>query len=859
MENEIQEIDYSDTLEMLKDIINNKELNYKNSLNRRVIFWYDSDREYSKVIDRISEELSNNDIEVIQYENNSFKIRYRIEIEEPNKNFVIYFPFMRKSPIENDLLDLEESYGYESYFNPDNTTKIIVELGLSDDNRSIIQENKKFFGNQIRRDKFKEFDSPKNNATINHITTAICLGSKNINEDDLIKQIFKTYYLEKNKFKQLQSFGNFNFVVELLYKCFGFKIDSYDNLDEMICNMILTYFVEDLKDKSNINKYGDCIIPKKSNAQIFINNIMNDTTTMELYEKLSKKVFDEFGLDEYFSVDNANDYINNDAFDIIDKNIIINIINQLKGNSINYDSLKEMIIDRQSKFWYKKFENEYKCLLNCIEYLRLEKIDIQLIKTMDIENLTKMYSDELYKLDTLYRKSLYYFDKIKDDDEFKDLLDLLDNHYSNNFMFELSIKWDDALEKLPKYDSNSLLLQNKFFNNYIKPEINNSKAGRVFVIISDAFRYELAHELNDNLIKLAKNSNLEYMLGLVPSYTKLGKAALLPNNSISMIENSDDVLVDGMKASSTNDRENILKTIDPNSYAYQFSEINGWKTSDLKENVKGKKVIYIYHDVVDKTGESNDDKVFEASQNAIEEIYDFIEKIHKTFSGVNVYITADHGFFYRRGEIKPQHKVSKNSESDKTKTRYSYSKKQSNDDSLISIKLDYIFDNYEGYVEIPRGHNVFAKQGLTDKYYHGGALPQELIIPVIDFKSARGSKEQSKVGIVYSGLNNKITNTITYLTFTQNKSVDEENLPCNYVLYFEDENGEKISNEVRIVANKTEKDYNDRIFKEKFIFKSIKYSYENNYNLIIKEEGQKKNYATINFDIDIAFANEFDF
>ena len=263
--------------------------------------------------------------------------------------------------------------------------------------------------------------------------------------------------------------------------------------------------------------------------------------------------------------------------------------------------------------------------------------------------------------------------------------------------------------------------------------------------------------------------------------------------------------------------------------------------------------------MVDKTGESNDDKVFEASQSAIEEIYEFIEKIHKTFSGVNVYITADHGFFYKRGDIKPQNKVAKISGSDKVKTRYSYNKNKSNDDSLISIKLDYIFDNYDGYVEVPRGHNVFAKQGLTDKYYHGGALPQELIIPVIDFKSARGGKEQSKVGIVYSGLNNKITNTITYLTFTQNKSVDEENLPCNYILCFEDENGEKISNEVRIVANKTEKDYNERIFKEKFIFKSIKYSYENNYNLVIREEGQKKVYATISFDIDIAFANEFDF
>lgn len=859
MENEIQEIDYSDTLEMLKEIINNKELNYKNSLNRRVIFWYDSEKEYLNVIDKISEELSNCDIELIKYNEDSFRIRYHIEIEEPNKNFVIYFPFMKKSPIENDLLDIEESYGYESYFNPDNTTKIIVELGLSDDNRNIIQENKKFFGNQVRRDKFKEFDSPKNNATINHIITAICLGSKNISEDDLIKQIFRTYYLDKNKFKQLQSFGNFNFVVDLLYKNFGVKINEYDELDEVMSNMILTYFVEDLKDKSNINKYGDCIIPKKSNAQIFINNIMNDVTTNGMYEKLSSRVFDEFGLDEYFNVENAISYVNNDAFEIIDRNIILYVIKQLNGNSINFDSLREIIIDRQSKFWYKNFVNEYKCLLNCIEYFKLEKIDIKLIKTMDIENLSKIYSDELFKLDTLYRRALFHFDKIKEDDDFKDLLELLDNHYSNNFMFELSIKWDDALEKLPRYDSNSLLLQNKFFSNYINPEINNSKSGRIFVIISDAFRYELAHELNENLMKLAKNSKLEYMLGLIPSYTKLGKAALLPNNQISYIENSDDVLVDNMKTSSTVDRESILKIIEPESATIQYDDIKKFKTNDLKEYVKGKKIIYIYHDVVDKMGESNDDRVFDACQTAIDEIYEFIDKIHKTFSGVNVFITADHGFFYKRGDIKPQHKVSKVSGSEKTKTRYSYNKNKSNDESLISIKLDYIFDNYDGYVEIPRGHNVFAKQGLTDKYYHGGALPQELIIPVIDFKSARGSKEQSKVGIVYNGFNTKITNTITYLSFTQNKSVDEENIPCTYILYFEDENGERISNEVKIVADRVEKDYNDRIFKEKFIFKSNKYSYENNYRLVIKEEGQKKEYTSISFDIDIAFANEFDF
>ena len=39
-------------------------------------------------------------------------------------------------------------------------------------------------------------------------------------------------------------------------------------------------------------------------------------------EKLSSRVFDEFGLDEYFNVENAISYVNNDAFEIIDRNII---------------------------------------------------------------------------------------------------------------------------------------------------------------------------------------------------------------------------------------------------------------------------------------------------------------------------------------------------------------------------------------------------------------------------------------------------------------------------------------------------------------------------------------------------------
>lgn len=859
MENEIQEFDYSDALNMLTDLINNKEINLKRSLKRKIVFWYDADQEFYKCIKNFKKDFDSEATELIEYAKNSFWIRYYIEIENPTKNFVIYFPYAKKDSHENDLMDLESSSGYELSFNPDQTTKIIVELGLNDDNKYLVQENKKFFGNQVRRDKFKEFDCPKNNSTINYIVTSVCLGIKSINEDDILKSIFKSYYLEKNKFKQLQSFGNSNFIFDLINKSFGVKIDSYDLLDELISNMIITYFVEDIKDKNKFNKYGDCIVNKKSNAQIFINNMMNDLTLRDLYKKLANKVYIEYGLNKEFDHIEINECLSNDAFSDIDKKIISYIIEQLVNNSINYDELKNVINNRKNTFWYSDFSNEYTVLLNAIEYLKYEKINIPKIKTMSIEDLSELYTKKLFSLDSYYRKILYYYDQIKYKDEFQDLLALIENHYSNNYMFELSSKWDEALLRLTDYSSTGLTLQNKFFDKYIVPELNNSKSGRLFIIVSDAFRYEIAKELNDKLVTIDKNTTIDKMLGMVPSYTKLGKAVLLPNKEVSYIENSDDVLIDGQRSSSTSDREKLLQSVEIDSIAIQFDEIDRYKTSDLKDLVKGKKIIYIYHDVVDNFGETNSDEVFNASEKAINEIYNFIEKIHKTFSGVNVYITADHGFFYKRGEIKASDKINHVDNVDKKKTRYIISKDKQTNESVISFNLGYIFNNYNGYVSIPRGHNVFSKQGVNDKYYHGGGMPHELLIPVIDFKSSRGAKEPNKVGIVYSGLTNKITNTITYLNFTQNTNVDEDNIECSYVVYFEDDQHNKISNEIKIIANKTESDYNDRVFKEKFYFKSINYNLENNYYLVIREEGKNVDYSRTKFDIDIAFSNNFDF
>jgi len=79
----------------------------------------------------------------------------------------------------------------------------------------------------------------------------------------------------------------------------------------------------------------------------------------------------------------------------------------------------------------------------------------------------------------------------------------------------------------------------------------------VAVIISDAMRYEVAVELKENLNKNTNGTiELTSMAGCLPSYTKLGMAALLPHTILEF--QKEHILVDGMNADGIENREKIL-------------------------------------------------------------------------------------------------------------------------------------------------------------------------------------------------------------------------------------------------------------------------------------------------------------
>ena len=100
----------------------------------------------------------------------------------------------------------------------------------------------------------------------------------------------------------------------------------------------------------------------------------------------------------------------------------------------------------------------------------------------------------------------------------------------------------------------ALPLQRDFYARNLK----NVKE-RTVVIISDAMRYEVGKELFRRIQDDPKcTAKLEVQLGVLPSYTRLGMAALLPHAELTMTDDFK-VLIDGMPCDNLAEREAILQ------------------------------------------------------------------------------------------------------------------------------------------------------------------------------------------------------------------------------------------------------------------------------------------------------------
>ncbi len=172
-----------------------------------------------------------------------------------------------------------------------------------------------------------------------------------------------------------------------------------------------------------------------------------------------------------------------------------------------------------------------------------------------------------------YRKFYYYLDKVGMDAKVEKIRDLVENMYTYKYLTDFTYKWNQSLTD-QVYGTYSGVRQEEFFQWYVRPFMNEAGGGRVIVIIFDAMRYECARELLDNLDLDEKcDAKMGHMLGVLPSETTLGMAALLPNKNIK-VDDTLDIFVDDMHCgNSMAERQKILQSAVPKSACYEFDKI----------------------------------------------------------------------------------------------------------------------------------------------------------------------------------------------------------------------------------------------------------------------------------------------
>jgi uncharacterized protein (TIGR02687 family) len=244
------------------------------------------------------------------------------------------------------------------------------------------------------------------------------------------------------------------------------------------------------------------------------------------------------------------------------------------------------------------------------------------------------------------------------------------------------------------------------------------------------------------------------------------------------------VLVDGQSTSSTDARSKQLATVQ--GMACQATDLNVMTQDAARAFTNDTRVVYIYHNVIDARGDSasTEGETFEAVSDCIKELVDLVQLCTNKLNAGKVWVTADHGFLYQQKapsetdksklSHKPTHAV-------KSKKRY-----------VIGHDLGSSPEAHHGSIDttasatggmefwIPRSTNRFHFAGGA-RFIHGGAMPQEALVPVVTISVVRDKKAEGtraeKVSVQVLGNNHKITTPTYRFEFIQTEAVSERKKP----------------------------------------------------------------------------------
>jgi len=856
--------------------------------SRPVVFWHDLEAEFASVV----ASLQLDGVKLVRLDDTP-AIRIKLDIERsPDQRWLLYSTKPEPEPTKDWLLDVRLR---SKSFRADSTSILLEDLGLNSLSlRQHLKDRAKFLRAKDRVDRLKRL--------VVSTDTAADLDAKMLavltraDQPELFAMLQKSYAgmvtdgvadlaAQPKAWQDIAINDLLPAFWALVQAQLGYQ-DAKPSLRDLLLRILVTDFCRSLTGDAP-RQLSHLVLPLPNlaaNASVFVGRWRSDIVQFANYNALAQAVADELNLANLLTGYSAEQLVECMTFEDVELRVVQDLKARIvSGAGANMDVVRTLMARRRDGHWANALlasANErtralaacYDALTAAADFFALKANHAAGFSFANASAAYAQYRDELFRFDQLYR----HFHTAADAVEpmgwavLHELRASIEGAYSGWYIPQLSLAWAKVLEGpqglLATWQLPEVTPQQQFFERKVMP-LFDGNVKRVFVLISDAFRYEVAQELVQHInSKNRLRASLDGMLGVLPSYTALGMAALLPHQTLAYKEGCNlDVLADGHLVASLEQRSDHLKAF--GGLAVKAEELMALGKDKGRELVRDQRLIYIYHDRIDMMGDkqASETKTFEAAAQTVQELAQVLGFVINSLNGSTVLVTADHGFMYQESALDA---ADKSTLEDKPAGTITAKKRY-----LIGHDLGTSHKAWSGNTAVsagtlaeasmdfwlPKGASRFHFTGGA-RFVHGSAMPQEVVVPVMTVGVSEADYAKTKqVGVSLLGSVNKVVTHTQRFEFIQTDAVSERVLARTVTVSLRDSQaGDKPISDVQTITFDSASHLLDER-KRSILLTVLAGSHDpsKRYDLVMRDAVSNIEVLRLPIKVDLAFGNDF--
>jgi len=274
----------------------------------------------------------------------------------------------------------------------------------------------------------------------------------------------------------------------------------------------------------------------------------------------------------------------------------------------------------------------------------------------------------------------------------------------------------------------SALRQRNLFEQVVLPLTQTGEKVAVFLI--DAFRFEMASELAEELAEAGTQVDLKPRLAELPTITAVGMNALAPvaKNEALVVAREFQGFRTGeytVADPDTRTRAMGMRSVGTSGLKLELSKVYDAETAALAKQVKPHRLIVVHSKEIDDAGEANIGlPTFDSTLRQIKAAWH-----HLQLAGVKQAVfTSDHGFLLQ-DETTERRPFGSKKDPDR---RHVFDPHPRAEAGMLNVSLGSLgYEGLEGYLLFREDTAVFATGNANATFVHGGNSPQERVIPVL--------------------------------------------------------------------------------------------------------------------------------